>query len=234
MKKVGYNIYARTSTDRQDIGMDAQIKSCLDYCRKVNGQVKNIFKDEGFSGSLSLDKRPGILEAISTLEKGDILLVAKRDRLSRGDAMAMAMIESSVLRKKAKIVSAAGEGTDNDDPSGILMRRMVDAFGEYERLIIRSRTSNALQLKKSRNERCGYIPYGMQLGPDGIHLEDNEEEALIIEWILYLSDPPYNWSSRKIKDYLNENGAFNRLGKEWNHSPIFKIIKKFQPEEEEL
>lgn len=226
-----YIIYARTSTDDQKIGMDAQVKSCLDYCKTRQIVPSDIFRDEGLSGSLGLDKRPGLLQAIATLGKGDILLVAKRDRLSRGDAVAMAMIESSVQRKKARIISCAGEGTDNDDPSGLLMRRLVDAFAEYERLIIRSRTSNALQLKKSRNERCGYIPYGKKLSEDGIHLEDDEEEALMIELILYLSDPPYSWSSRRIRNYLTSIHLYNREGKEWTHVAIFNLIKKYEIEE---
>jgi DNA invertase Pin-like site-specific DNA recombinase len=229
-----YVIYARTSTDEQKIGMDAQIKSCLDYCKRLKVQVKDIFKDEGFSGSLNLDKRPGMLNAISSLSKGDVLIVAKRDRLSRGDAMAMAMIESAVARKKARIVSAAGEGTENDDPSGVLMRRMVDAFGEYERLIIKSRTVTALQLKKSRGERCGRIPFGWKVGEDGYHLEENEEEGLKIEWILYLSDPPYKWSCRKIQRWMNEQGYFNRDDKEWNHVSIFNIIKKYEIIDEDI
>lgn len=59
-----------------------------------------------------------------------MLIVAKRDRLGR-DPMVVAMIESAVKRKGARIVSAAGEGTDSDSPTDILMRRMVDAFAEY-------------------------------------------------------------------------------------------------------
>ena len=60
------------------------------------------------------------------------------------------MIESAIARKGARIASAAGEGTDNDDPSSILMRRMIDAFAEYERLIIKAKTKQLYELKKKR------------------------------------------------------------------------------------
>lgn len=43
------------------------------------------------------------------------------------------------------------------------MRRIVDAFVEYERLVIRARTRAALTVKRSRGERIGGIPYGHQL-----------------------------------------------------------------------
>ena len=142
--------YLRVSTEDQSIGLDAQKFACETYCQKLGHKLDEVFSDEGLSGGLSFDKRPGILDALASLEKGDILLVAKRDRLSRGDTLAMAMIEAGVARKGAKITSTAGEGTESEDPASILMRRMVDAFGEYERLIIKSRTKAALQTKKVR------------------------------------------------------------------------------------
>ena len=36
--------------------------------------------------------------------------------------IAVAMIERLIAKRGARIVSAAGEGTDSDDPSGMLMR----------------------------------------------------------------------------------------------------------------
>ena len=50
----------------------------------MNQQVDDIFSDEGISGSSSIEKPPGLLGAIASLNKGDILVVAKRDRLGRG------------------------------------------------------------------------------------------------------------------------------------------------------
>ena len=149
--------YLRVSTDQQTqsgAGLDAQHDACL----RVAGELAGVYRDEGVSGKTGLDKRPALLEAIAELGKGDVLIVAKRDRLGR-DPLVVAMIESAVQRKGARIVSAAGEGTDSDSPTDVLMRRMVDAFAEYERLIIGARTKAALQAKKQRGERTGSIPY---------------------------------------------------------------------------
>ena len=178
MKVIGY---LRVSTEEQSLGLDAQRMACEGYCHKQGLELHEVFSDEGLGGALSFEKRPGILNAIASLNKGDVLIVAKRDRLSRGDVLAMAMIEASVLRKGARIVSASGEGTENEDPSSILMRRMVDAFGEYERLIIKSRTRAALQTKKAKGERVGYVPFGHRLADDGIHLEIDELEQEILQ-----------------------------------------------------
>ena len=44
--------------------------------------------------------------------------------------------------------------------------RMVDAFAEYERAIIRARTRAALAVKRGRGERTGEVPYGFRLAED--------------------------------------------------------------------
>ena len=102
--------YLRVSTLSQaesGAGLAAQ----EDACRRAAPSLASVYRDEGVSGSTGLDKRPALLAAIGELGKGDALLVAKRDRLGR-DPLAVAMIESAVKRKGAKIISAAGEGTD--------------------------------------------------------------------------------------------------------------------------
>lgn len=214
--------YLRVSTDKQvdsGAGLDAQFDACL----KSAGSLAGTFRDEGVSGATSLDKRPALLAAIGALKKGDVLIVAKRDRLGR-DPLVVAMIESAVTRKGARIVSAAGEGTDSDNPSDVLMRRMIDAFAEYERLIIGARTKAALQAKKQRKERVGHIPFGYQLAADGVHLEENPKEQETIRKIEALK--ACGMSLRQIAAHLNENGITKREGTPWNHVNLHSICKR--------
>lgn len=219
-----YIAYLRVSTDEQSLGLDAQKLACEEYCRKHGAELHAVFSDEGLSGGLSFDKRPGILDAIASLGKGDVLLIAKRDRLSRGDTLAMAMIEAGVARKGAKIISTAGEGTESEDPASILMRRMVDAFGEYERLIIKSRTKAALQTKKAKGERVGHIPFGYKLSENGIHLETNELELEILQQMRDLRQSGLSY--RDIAEEMNNKKAFNRGGKNWSHVSVYNMIQK--------
>jgi DNA invertase Pin-like site-specific DNA recombinase len=214
--------YLRVSTDQQadsGAGLDAQ----HDACTKAGGALRGVYRDEGISGAAGLEKRPALLEAIASLQRGDVLMVAKRDRLGR-DPLVVAMIESAVQRKGARIQSAAGEGTDSDSPSDVLMRRMVDAFAEYERLIIGARTKAALQAKKARGERVGHIPFGMRLSADGVHLEEDPTEQ---ETILKVEElQATGLSLRKIADYLNNNGILKREGTPWNHVNLHAICKR--------
>jgi DNA invertase Pin-like site-specific DNA recombinase len=194
------------------------------WAAREGAAVVSVHADTDVSGSKGLDKRPALLAAIAALPVGGILLVAKRDRLARGDVMLMAMIESAVKRKKGRIVSAAGEGTDDDDPGSILMRRMIDAFAEYERLIIGCRTKAALAVKKRRGERVGCnIPYGSRLAPDGVMLEPDPAEQRMVEEAKSLHATGL-YSLRQIGKVLAGAGFKPRTGSPIWHPQLVKSL----------
>jgi DNA invertase Pin-like site-specific DNA recombinase len=222
-----YIIYLRVSTDQQKesgLGLEAQRQMCY---RFINDPLANVieYSDEGFSGALKMEKRPGLLAAINALEKDDILLIAKRDRIGR-DIIGNAMIERAVERKKARLISASGDVKDDNDPSSILMKRMIDAFAEYERLIIGVRTKAALQVKKGRNQRVGYVPYGFKLREDKIHLDRDEKEQEVLKQIMELREECASY--RKIAKELNEKQILNRDNMHWNHVSIFRVSHKLR------
>lgn len=212
--------YLRVSTDQQadsGAGLDAQ----HDACTKSAGVLAGVYRDEGVSGSAGLEKRPALLEAIGALKKGDVLMVAKRDRLGR-DPLVVAMIESAVQRKGARIVSAAGEGTDSDSPADVLMRRMIDAFAEYERLIIGARTKAALQAKKARGERTGSVPYGYTLADDEKTLEPNPTEQAVITEARKLKAA--GLSLRKVAAELARRGFYARNGAQFEAEQVRRMV----------
>lgn len=218
--------YIRVSTDAQadsGAGLSAQMEACEKYAKKNGLIIHQIFKDEGISGAAEFEDRPGLMQAIDAIKKGDVLLCAKRDRLARGDHMAL--LQLHVNKRKAKIVSAAGEGTegDLDDPMTYMMRGMTDLFAGFERLLIKSRTKAALQAMKREGKRVGHIPFGFQLAQDGIHLEESPEEQDILRQMNDLRAE--GLSIRDIAKALNERNAFNRGQAKWNHASIHRIMK---------
>jgi DNA invertase Pin-like site-specific DNA recombinase len=218
-----YVIYLRVSTDQQvssGLGLEAQRQICLKLVPN-DSQVLE-FCDEGYSGALEMEKRPALLSALNILDKGDVLLIAKRDRIGR-DPIVNAMIERAVERKKARLVTASGDVRDDNDPSSILMRRMVDAFSEYERLIIGARTKVALAILKRDNKRTGYIPYGYRLCMDNVHLEKDDLEQKVLLYIATMRKDELSF--RKIAKKLNSEGLYNRTGKPWNHVSITRVMK---------
>jgi site-specific DNA recombinase len=221
-------IYLRVSTDEQaesGLGLEAQRAACHATAARNAWVIGPEFEDDT-SGGLSLEKRPTLLEALGELARGDILLVAKRDRLSRGEMLTTAMIEAAVKRAGARIVSAAGEGTDSDDPASILMRRIIDAFGEYERLIIRARTRSALKAKKARGERYGQVPYGQRLAADGVRLEHDQAEAEAVALILELRAVEPRTSLRAIAAELDRRNVPTKSGRGWKHSTVHDILER--------
>jgi DNA invertase Pin-like site-specific DNA recombinase len=107
----------------------------------------------------------------------------------------------------------------------------VDAFGEYERLIIKARTKSALAVKKSRSEKTGgLVPYGFMLGegrpgPHGTIVKTlvacPEEQAIIAE-IKQLR--AQGQTLQVIASELNAKGIQRRGGK-WDHTVLSRLIK---------
>lgn len=228
--------YLRVSTDEQHesgLGLNAQRAACEAAVNRLGIPVASIHED-GMSGGLPLEKRPALLEAIAALEPGDVLLVAKRDRLSRGDSFAIGMIELAVKRAGARIVSAAGEGTEDDSPAAILMRRIIDAFAEHERLIIKARTRAALAAKGARGERRGGLPYGVRVDlnhparsrksglPCGLVPDPAELEALgsVRRW------KDEGRSLREIARRLDASGVPTKSGRPWSYSTVRDLLAR--------
>lgn len=218
--------YLRVSTNQQaesGLGLDAQRGSVTAAAERLGVSLGSVFVDAGVSGSLALDDRPVLMEAISALKRGDVLLVAKRDRLGR-DVIEVAMIERLVTKRGARVVSAAGEGSDNDDPASVLMRRLIDSFGEYERLVIASRTRAALAAKRRRGERTSrFAPFGYQIASDGERVEPDEGEQQTLRLMrAWRSD---GRSLRAIAEDLNRNGIRTRSGGSWAREYVFRVLR---------
>jgi len=219
-------VYLRVSTEEQaasGLGLEAQRAACLAWAERERRPVSGVF-EEDVSGAAHLDKRPELTNALMSLQPGDVLLVAKRDRLGR-DPIVVAMIEATVGRSRARVVSAAGEGTDDDSPTSVLMRRMVDAFAEYERLIIRARTVAALAAKRRRNERTGQIPIGRRLDADGRTVLVDQVEEQLVELIRRLRAE--GRSLRSIAADLTARGVPPKNGgKAWSHSTVVSVLSR--------
>lgn len=235
--------YLRVSTDEQAesrAGLDAQLHAIRQHCQRAGLTLTDTFTDEGVSGAAQLDKRPGLLDAVNAVTRGAVLLVAKRDRLAR-DPVACAVVERMVSKRGGRIVSAAGEGTDNDDATSILMRRIVDAFSEHERLVIAARTRAALQAKKRRGERAGKLPYGYTLAEDNlattrsrsglpVQLVPVDEQLAVVARIR--RERAAGLSMRTIAQRLTDDGIPTATGNNvWSHSTVQRIVGRMESDE---
>ncbi len=113
------------------------------------------------------------------------------------------------------------------------MRRIVDAFAEYERLVIKARTRSALDAKRRRGERAGQVPHEEVVVDDGRRskkgglpcaLVDDEAEAAVIVEMRALSSA--GWSLRRIARELDARGIRPKSGRPWSHSSIRVLINR--------
>jgi site-specific DNA recombinase len=217
-------IYRRVSTDEQSktgLGLEHQKRVCEELARTLGAKDITIYTDAGISGSTEIDCRPGLRDALAALRKGDVLLVAKRDRIAR-DMLVSLTVGKIVERRGAKLMSAAGEGNDSDPVTDLILKTTADLWSQIERLSIGSRTKQALRVKISNGERVGNVRYGFKLARDGKHLVPNERERDIIKAVAKMRK--IGLSLQRIADRLNDTKIKTRTGAPWKPSQIQRLL----------
>ena len=116
---------------------------------KVAGCHK-LFKEAASGGRWD---RPELHRMLDQLRKGDTVVVWKLDRLSRS--------LKDVLHNMERIAAASAgfrsvtENIDTATPAGRMMMRMVECFAEFERAMIRERTSAGLAAARAEGRVGG-------------------------------------------------------------------------------
>ena len=120
--------------------------------------VERVYEERASGGRWD---RPRLHEMIEHLRPGDVVVVWKLDRLSRSLKDLLHILEK---------VEAAGAGfrslteaIDTTTPAGRMMMQMVGAFAEFERAMIRERTSAGLASARAEGRVGGRRP---KLTPD--------------------------------------------------------------------
>jgi DNA invertase Pin-like site-specific DNA recombinase len=220
-------IVLRRSTGNQDISLEAQEADCRSLCEENGWKVKRVYSDTA-SGAAPLDKRPGLVAALSELKKGEVLVARSASRLSRDISVHLA-IETEAKRKKADLCFVDG-GMNAEDPQHQLMRTIKAAFANYELALISFRTKSALnKLRTDRRvlgnpKRCRY---GFQVSEDGKTLEINPLEMEVVERAYRLKEEQ-GLSGTRIAEILKLEGFTTRLGKPHHQSGIYAMLKKIK------
>lgn len=197
--------YSRCSTDEQRISglglADQRATLETEVARRGWTDVEYV-SDDGYSAkSLA---RPGITDALEKLRTGKagVLVVSKLDRLSRS-LLDFAQLMSEAESQGWKIV-VLDMAVDTTTPSGALVAHVLSAFSEYERRIIASRTSAAMQQLKAQGVRLGR-PRAM----------DEATTRRIV------SERAQGWTLAAIADALNSDGVpTSRGGARWYPSTV--------------
>lgn len=216
--------YIRVSTDKQELGPEAQRSAIDAWAAREGVQVAAYCVDEDVCSVTPTEERKGLSEAIRAIAdcRAGYMVVAKRDRIAR-DVVLTSLVERAVEAAGARVVSAAGEG-NGDTPADQFMRTVIDGAAQYERALIRGRTRAALAVKKARGERTGAIPYGYRLGEDGARLEADEGEQTVISLVVGLS--AQGLAQRKIAAELTARGLLSRVGRPFALAQVQRMLHK--------
>src|SRR5262249_40278732 len=121
--------YARVSTDGQTLAsQDAQLHEagCAEvYSEKVSGAKTD---------------RAELRKLLKRLEPGDVLIVTRLDRLARSTRDLLNILDE-IAKAGAGFRSLADTWADTTTPHGRLMLTILGGLAEFERELIRARTS---------------------------------------------------------------------------------------------
>jgi site-specific DNA recombinase len=221
-------IYTRFSPRRnseQSESCEFQEAECRKYADARLWDTHLIFEDRAVSGAD--EDRPGLFGAMEALNKGDVLLIYKPDRLAR-DVYLNELFRRSVAKQGAKIVCVSGD-VEGEGPEQTMIRQIVASLAEYERKLIAARTKAAMRWRQSRGERMSkFPPYGMQFETDPANpkkkiLVPNEPEASAVQFIREKTKE--GWMMSQIVKHLNESyyRNFARSAGGWNQKTVTKI-----------
>jgi putative DNA-invertase from lambdoid prophage Rac len=176
--------YCRVSTLKQASegeSLDVQRRQIEGYCIMHSLPLANVLIEEGVSGSIPVEERPVGSALFAKLERGDIVIAAKLDRLFRSALDALKVVESLKGRGvKLHLLDLGGDIAGNGISK--LFLTIAAAFAEAERDRIRERIGQVKADQKARSRYLGGImPFGYRLGESGELVRDEAQQAAIEE-----------------------------------------------------
>ena len=138
--------YARVSTDGQSV--DAQVKQLRD------AGAEKVFRETA-SGVRS--DRAQLRRALDQLDKGDVLIVTRLDRLARSTRDLLNTV-AAITAKKAGFRSLGDTWADSTTAHGRLMLAVLGGLAESESALIHARTGEGRERAKARGVKMGRKP----------------------------------------------------------------------------
>jgi putative DNA-invertase from lambdoid prophage Rac len=178
--------YCRVSTLKQsDEGesLELQQRQLEGYAHMHGLKITKIEIEKGVSGSIPVEERKVGGPLFAKLERGDIVIAAKLDRLFRSALDALNVVAS--LKERGVFLHLLDLGGDiAGNGLSKLFLTIAAAFAEAERDRIRERIGQSKADQKARGRYLGgKIPFGWRRGDDGELVAVEAEQEAIREMI---------------------------------------------------
>jgi DNA invertase Pin-like site-specific DNA recombinase len=146
-------IYARTSTDRQDKGLESQERALYAYCTTKGMENPTLFVDAGISGAKA--SRPGLNALMGEVRMGriDLILVYSFSRFARSTRHLLDSLEE--FEKRGVGFISLTENIDTSSAIGKALFTIISAISQLERELISERVKSGLRNAKAKGHRLG-------------------------------------------------------------------------------
>ena len=153
--------YARTSTEEQVAGLEAQVRDLTaEGCQRV-------FQEQ----ASAVGARPQLDAALVFLREGDTLVVTKVDRLARNTRILGEIVDDLHERGIGLRVMQFGKDTiDTTGAYGRFILNMFAAFAEFERSLMKERQVEGIVKAKADGRYKGRKPTARAKSSDAVNL----------------------------------------------------------------
>lgn len=213
--------YLRVSTDRQDL--ENQKLEIENYTEKIGLSVDQWIQVE-MSSRKNFDKRK-IDELLSTLKKGDTLIVSELSRISRSIREIHNILHTLLEKKinlhiiKQNIIVKSDGGNDISTKILITVLSMVS---EMERELISQRTKNGLERVKRSGVKLGNpnIKSQVEKLKEGSRKWSEKNRNILTGLV------NQGMTQREIVSELNKMNIKTRRGSEWSLITLQRVLNR--------
>ena len=197
--------------------------------------------DEGVSGTLKAEDRPGLTEALVLIRDGkaDGLIVRDLDRLARKVTVQEAVLGEVWQRDDAAVYTASPAAEevlrdDPDDPWRTGMREIAASIRGIERGLIAKRLRDGRKAKAANGgHSTGSPPYGWRTdepnaaNPHSALVADPAEQAALARMKAMAAQ---GVSTREIARVLTAEGHPTKRGGQWSSPTVARILHRLNRE----
>jgi DNA invertase Pin-like site-specific DNA recombinase len=207
----------------EGISLEAQQAAIEQYCSLQGMKLVAICRDVLSGGK---DQRPGLQDALRTLERsGDVLVVLKFDRVSRSIRHFCELYET-YFKDGTKELVAIRESIRLDSALGRALINILLVFAQMEREATGERTREAIHHIRQSGYHFGKVPYGKKTIPASdnprmkVLVDDDEELAVIAQLKAWAAQ---DVGITEMAKRLNAAGTPPPQGKQWTKSLIYNL-----------
>jgi DNA invertase Pin-like site-specific DNA recombinase len=220
---------------REGVSMDAQAARIAAYCSAQGLELLRVERDNGMSGKVAPQQRPGLARALEAIRRGeaDGLVACKLDRLSRSVRDVLDLADDAA-RRGWRLVSLS-ETLDTESATGKFTLRLLAILAELERDRISERVTDSLaHVARQGRARSRYTPFGWRM-PSGAattagggrqELVPHAAEQTTLRRLVELREG--GLGARRIAKALNLEGVNPRNLRAWAPEDVSRILQRLE------